>query len=223
MHGLPFKDLLAPNGLPYREAGLAQEDCHPRFVACLLRMGDLLDLDDNRFCPVMQRIAGEHRSCLSKAHEDKHAGMRHLRVDRERIEVTAECEAVDGYLETFKWFDWLKQEMQDQMSHWQDIVPSREFGLLPTLGDFVVRLSGEQQILKEGQRPQFSVDGKQAITLLQGNNLYGTKFACIRELLQNAVDATLLQLWLTHGKTENADTWKSPFSDGASYTQRWQC
>lgn len=216
MHGLPFKDLLAPNGLPYREAGLAQEDCHPRFVACLLRMGDLLDLDDNRFCPVMQRIAGENRSPISKAHEDKHAGMRHLRVDRERIEITAECETVDGYLETFKWFDWLKQEMQDQMAHWQDIVPSREFGLLPTLGDIEVRLSGEQQILKEGQRPQFSVDGKQAINLLQGNNLYSTKFACVRELLQNAVDATLLKLWLTNEKEQTPDTWKTPFSAGAT-------
>jgi hypothetical protein len=215
LHGLPFQDILAPNGLPFREAGLAQEDCHPRFVACLLRMGDLLDLDDNRFCPVMQSIAGDHRSCLSRAHEDKHAGMRHLRIDRDRIEVTAECTTVEGYLEAFKWFDWLKQEMQDQMSHWRDIAPSRKLGLLPTLGDFEVRLSGEQQILKEGQRPQFSIDGEQAIKLLQGNNLYDSKFACIRELLQNAVDATLLRLWLTHEKTENVETWTSPFSDRA--------
>jgi hypothetical protein len=215
LHGLPFQDILAPNGLPFREAGLAQEDCHPRFVACLLRMGDLLDLDDNRFCPVMQGIAGSQRSCLSKAHEDKHAGMRHLRIDRDRIEVTAECATVEGYLEAFKWFDWLKQEMQNQMSHWRDIAPNRKLGLLPTLGDFEVRLSGEQQILKEGHRPQFSIDGAQAIKLLQGNNLYDSKFACIRELLQNAVDATLLRLWLTHEKTESPETWKTPFSERA--------
>lgn len=215
MHGLPFHDLLASNGLPYREAGLAQEDCHPRFVACLLRMGDLLDLDDNRFCPVMQRIAGENRPLLSKAHEDKHAGIYHLRVDPERIEITAECKTVDGYLETFKWFDWLKQEIQNQMAHWQDIVPSREFGLLPTLGNIAVRLSGEQLLLKEGERPQFTVDGKQAIELLQGNNLYSSKFAYIRELLQNAVDATLLRLWLTHEKTESSDTWSNPFTKRA--------
>lgn len=208
MHGLPFKDLLAPNGLPYREAGLAQEDCHPRFVACLLRMGDLLDLDDNRFCPVMKHIAGENRPSLSKAHEDKHAGIYHLRVDRKRIEITSECKTVDGYLEAFKWFDWLKQEMQDQMSHWQDIVPSREFGLLPTLGNIEVRLSGKQQLLNEGQRPQFSLDNKQATKLLS-ESLYSSKYHCIRELLQNAVDATLLKLWLVNEKAP-ADTWKSP-------------
>lgn len=210
MHGAPFKELIAEGGLPFREAGLAQDDCHPRFVACLLRMGDLLDLDDNRFCPVMQRIAGDGRSKVSKAHEDKHAGMRHLRIDQERIEVTAECETIDGYLEAFRWFDWLKQEVQDQMAHWRDIVPNRDLGLLPMLGPVSVRLGGNLQILKDGERPAFSIDANKAIELLQGNNLYESKFACVRELLQNAVDATLLRIWLTNKTKYDTGFWTSP-------------
>lgn len=208
IHGAPFGDLLAENGLPFREAGLAQEDCHPRFVACLLRMGDLLDLDDNRFCPVMQRIAGDDRSSVSKAHEDKHAGMRHLRIDQERIEVIAVCETIDGYLEAFRWFDWLKREVQDQMANWRDIVPNRELGLLPMLGPISVRLRGNLQILKAGERPAFSIDAGKAIELLQGNNLYESRSACIRELLQNAVDASLLRIWLTN--RNNTDAWTTP-------------
>ncbi len=215
MHGASFSDLLKEGGLPFREAGLAQEDCHPRFVACLLRMGDLLDLDNNRFCPVMQRIAGDGRSQLSKAHEDKHSSIRHLRIDREYIEIDAECESIDGYVEAFKWFDWLKQEMQDQMSNWQRIVPSRELGLLPTLGDITVRLRGELQILSEGDRPQFTIDADRAKDLLQGSNLYNDKYACIRELLQNAVDATLLRLWVSNSFEREAGEWQTPFSEVA--------
>ena len=210
MHGAPFNEIVFEGGLPFREAGLAQDDCHPRFVACLLRMGDLLDLDDNRFCPVMQRIAGEGRSKISKAHEDKHAGMRHLRIDKERIEVTAECETIDGYLEAFRWFGWLKQEVQDQMAHWRDIVPNRELGLLPMLGPVSVRLGGNLQIIKAGERPAFSVDAQKAIELLQGNNLYESHFACVRELLQNAVDATLLRIWLVNRKKYDPEYWSSP-------------
>lgn len=215
MHGVPFSEILASNGLPFKEAGLAQEDCHPRFIACLLRMGDLLDLDDNRFCPVMQRIAGETRPQISKAHEDKHASIRHLRIDQERIEVDAECETIEGYVETFKWFDWLKQEIQDQMTHWQEIVPNRTLGLLPMLGPMTVRLSGEQQILREGQRPQFSIDNEKAIALLQGHNLYSTKYACVRELLQNAIDASLIRLWLTENKNIDSAEWDNPFTSAA--------
>nr|WP_281459392.1 ATP-binding protein [Pseudomonas sp. P13] len=227
MHGAPFAEIISAGGLPFREAGLAQEDCHPRFIACLLRMGDLLDLDDNRFCPVMQRIAGDERSRLSKAHEDKHTGMRHLRIDQERIEVSAECETIDGYLEAFRWFDWLKQEVQDQMSHWRDIVPSRELGLLPMLGPVSVRLGGNLQILRDGERPAFTVDAKKAIELLQGNNLYESRFACIREILQNAVDATLLRTWLIHRKKYDEKFWATPdtedlntlFENAAIYTE----
>jgi hypothetical protein len=209
MHGSAFKNLLAPHGLPFRESGLGKDDCHPRFVACLLRMGDLLDLDDNRFCPVMQGIAGEHRSPLSKAHEDKHAGIRHLRIDPERIELSAECETIDGYLEAFKWFDWLQQEVSDQRNNWRDIVPNRKLGLLPMVGPVSVKLSGGLQILKDGERPSFTLDAEKAIELLQGRNLYESKFSCIREILQNAVDATLLKIWLVNGKAP-LSAWEAP-------------
>lgn len=214
MHGTPFKDLISPTtGLPFREKGMAQEDCHPRFVACLLRLGDLLDIDDNRFCPVMQKIAGDNRPALSKAHEDKHASIRHFELNPERIEITAECETIDGYLEAFKWFDWLKQEMQNQMSRWQDIVPTRDFGPLPTLGNIEISLSGNLQLINEGQRPQFGLDDKQATKLLS-ENLYSGAYPCIRELLQNAVDATLLKLWLVNQQAHPAESeiWKNPFT-----------
>lgn len=198
MHGSPFDEMMQ---LPYKEAGMAQEDCHPRFVACMLRLGDLLDLDGNRFCPVMQQIAGDKRPRLSCAHEDKHAGIRHFRLDRERIEVSAECATIEGYVETCKWFDWLKQEVQNQMARWSDIAPSRELGLLPTLGELKVDLEGHLLTLRPGEQPAFSIDGEQALRLLQGQNLYDSELACIRELLQNAIDATLLRLWLTEDRS----------------------
>lgn len=208
MHGSDFDTMM--ERLPFREAGMAQEDCHPRFVACLLRLGDLLDLDDNRFCPVMQNIAGDNRPALSKAHEAKHQSIRHLRMDRDRIEVSAECEDIDSYLETWKWFDWLKQEMQQQMSRWSDIVPRRELGLLPTLGELTVSLNG-QRVLRDGERPQFSIEGKNAVKLLQGSNLYSDRFACINELVQNAIDSTLIRIWLTDGQ-HSPEEWGNPLN-----------
>lgn len=210
LHGASFKDVMEQ--LSFCEAGMGNEDCHPRFVACLLRLGDLLDLDDNRFCPVMQRVAGVLPPS-SQAHVHKHASIRHFRLDRDRIEVSAVCDSTDGYVETDQWFRWLEQEVQQQMSRWNDIVPEREFGLLPTLGELKVDLNGPNIVLAQGQRPQFGVDPLKALELLQGAGLYSNKFDSIRELLQNAIDATLIYVWHRHGGESKRSEWDSPDSE----------
>ena len=211
LHGRSFEDVLSQ--LPFKEVGMANDDCHPRFVACLLRLGDLLDIDDNRFCPVMQCIAGEGRPALSKAHEDKHTSIRHFRLDPERIEITAVCDSVDGYVEQWRWLDGLRTEVQKQMSHWQDIAPQRSLGLLPTIGELMVDIAGRKLITKPGARTEFQLNAERALKLLQGENLY-KRTDTIRELLQNAVDATLLRLWQTEkSKFVNQEIQPGDFSN----------
>jgi len=197
LHGRSFDEVLSQ--LPFKEAGMANDDCHPRFIACLLRLGDLLDIDDNRFCPVMQQIAGDGRPALSKAHEDKHTSIRHFRLDPERIEITAVCDTVDGYVEQWRWLDGLRTEVRKQMSCWQDIAPERSLGLLPTIGEIKVEMAGRKLITQPGARTEFRLNSERALKLLQGENLY-KRTDTIRELLQNAVDATLLRLYQTKKK-----------------------
>lgn len=194
LHGSSFEAVLSQ--LPFAESGMASEKCHPRFVACLLRLGDLFDLDDNRFCPAMLRIAGDAPPS-SQAHIQKHAAIRHMRLDPETIELSAQCDGYAAYEATDEWFSWIRDEVRDQMSNWKDIVPQREFGLLPTLGKMEVSLAHGDEILNPGERPRFGVDSEKVIELLQGAGLYENPGQCIRELLQNAVDATLLKAWLT--------------------------
>jgi hypothetical protein len=206
MHGATFEEVL--HQLPYKAVGMSNDDCHPRFVACLLRLGDLLDMDDNRFCPVMQRIAGENRPASSKAHEDKHRSIRDFRLDPDRIDISAVCDSIDGYVEQWRWLDYLRSEMQCQMAKWRDIAPSPTLGLLPTLGEIRVDIAGRQLIAKSGKRPEFGLNTDRAMKLLRGENIYQRDDA-IRELLQNAVDATLLRAWLT-SKSENMSIESGP-------------
>jgi hypothetical protein len=210
-HGSDCKSIM--DSLPFCQAGMDTDNCHPRFVACMLRLGDLLDLEDNRFCPVMLRIAGSIPSS-SKAHIEKHASIRHFRLDPDRVEISAECETYDSYETTDQWFRLIEDEFRYQMAHWSDIVPKREFGLLPTLGRLDVNLA-TQEILDPGQRPHFDVDPQKAIELLQGAGIYSDGLQCLRELLQNAVDATLMRVWLTHVKnpylSEMID-WQDPLT-----------
>lgn len=196
-HGLGFDDYVMKT-LPFRQTGMGTENCHPRFVACLLRLGDLFDIDDNRFCPVMARQVGNMPS-FSETHKHKHQAIREFQLDNETVSITAICSTEMAYIECRNWFDWIREEIQNQMSQWKNIVPSRDFGLLPTINKLDVEMT-DKKILLNNKPMKFSLDERSAIELLQGNNLYKDDMSIYRELIQNAIDATMIRVWLEHGQ-----------------------
>ncbi|WP_180126275.1 MULTISPECIES: ATP-binding protein [unclassified Acinetobacter] len=199
-HGDSFDDVMK---LPHAEAGMASEDCHPRYVACLIRMGDLLDVDDNRFCPVMMNMCGSHMPHLSHIHNEKHLSIRHLRLDSERIEVDSVCPNPDAYEVTHDWFSWLQQEYHNQTQRWNEIVPNKELGRLPTLTTPKVDIEEPYLILEKGKKPNFKINQDAVLGILRSTGLYTSKVDSIREILQNAVDATLQRIWLEDSKIIN--------------------
>lgn len=189
-HGYSFEDVML---LPKKEVGLGNDEAHPRYIACLLRLGDLLDLDDNRFCPVMLNTAG-NVPLSTHAHIEKHLSIEHFRMDQNRIEVVAVCESYDGYAATSSWFEYLEDEIKQQMMNWDNIVPDKKMGLLPTIGKLDIQLKG-YELLNRDRTPRFEVDADKMFNLIQGSGLYKNSGQCIREILQNAADTTLLKLW----------------------------
>ncbi|MGK8251362.1 HD domain-containing protein [Moraxella lacunata] len=198
-HGTSFEQVMSE--LPYRQTGMGTENCHPRFVACLLRLGDLFDIDDNRFCPVMRKQPVAIPT-LSETHYHKHLAIREFQLDNQTVSITAECPDEYSFIETQNWFGWIKEEMQNQMSQWKNIVPHRKFGLLPTIQKLDVRMQSSK-VLLSGKPMKFQLDEKNVTELLQGSNLYSGESNIYRELIQNAIDATYLRIWIEHGVRKN--------------------
>ncbi|MDC7718634.1 ATP-binding protein [Vogesella sp. DC21W] len=196
-HGQSFEKVME---LPFSEAGMATEDCHPRYVAFLLRMGDLLDVDDNRFCPVMMRMSGASLPEHSHAHFDKHQGIRHFRLDSERIEIEVVCPSPDSYEVAHDWFKWLEREYQNQSQHWPSIVPNKKLGRLPTLSPPRVYLNKPYLVINQGKKPNFDLNADAILKLLRGTGLYSSKIESVREILQNAVDSTIISIWEKHSE-----------------------
>jgi len=199
-HTKNFEDVMK---LPFSEVGIDIENSHPRFISCLLRIGDLLDLDNNRFSDVMLRT-------LSKIpidtlnHKAKHLSIESFRVDNEIIDVRAKCFDYDTANVTQHWFNYLNSEISQQMINWNNIVPFKEFGYLPTIGSLKVELS-DYDYIDGKKKPKFSVDTDKAMELLRGAGIYEGAYQCIREVLQNAVDATLLRIWLEYKDEKDFD------------------
>jgi hypothetical protein len=70
----------------YNDGMDAEDYAHPRYIAALLRIGDLLDIDDGRFCPTLLANIG-NVPVSSKNHQEKHASIKHLLINSEVIEI----------------------------------------------------------------------------------------------------------------------------------------
>lgn len=174
-------------------SGCGIEDCHPRFIAAMLRLGDLLDVDSNRVSEVLLSTLGSIPSD-SKFYNKTNRAITHIRIDHSIIEITAECDDYHVADLINRWFQWLNDELVFYMKRWHKIIPSADFGYLPTVGDLKVNLTNYDSF--DGKkRPGFEIDTSKAIELLQGSGLYTDSCECIRELLQNAADATYLRVY----------------------------
>lgn len=173
---------------------------HPRFVACLLRLGDILDIDNNRFSDVFMKTISEMPE-LSQLHKDKHLSITHLRIDSKYIEVNAKCKSPRVAKVTKDWFSWIKEEVNNQTLRWNTIVPDDISCYLPTISHLDIEIEGYDN-LSTIEMPRFTIDVNKALELLQGKNFYKDPFDSIRELLQNAVDSTLLKLYELYKDSE---------------------
>lgn len=180
--------------LPHLEKGISVADCHPRYIAFLLRLGDLLDMDNNRFSDVILNTLPSI-PIDSLQHKAKHFSVTHLEINSQRVCATATCDDVEVADLTQKWFSMLNEELTRQMMKWSDIVPEASYGFLPTIGELKVNLS-EYDTIDGKFKNKFEIEPTKALEIIQGAGLYSSRFQSIREILQNAVDATLLRVFV---------------------------
>lgn len=216
-HGQPIDHILK---LSYRADGMAGDKYHPRFIASMLRLGDSLDLDNGRFPMWFVREAALNRNIiprLSLLHFRKHEAISHLLITPEAIEITAHCvsEQIEGSEENrhkrevqeelarqesyevaelvYEWTDGLAEECKNIVMNWSHIAQP-DFGNPPAHPHVIIYVDGKEYTA-ENQRLQMRMPHERVMKLLEGTNLYEDSYVGIRELLQNAIDASLLQLW----------------------------
>lgn len=192
-HTANFDSLM---NLPQVEVGIGLDEAHPRFVASLLRLGDVLDIDNPRFSETLLKTIKE-MPFDSQLHKGKHLSITHLRIDTKKIEIIAECSNPKIAQVTQEWFNNINNEFMNQSLKWNDIVPSNLHCCLPNINYLKTNIEGYISINKNFKEC-FTIDTPKALELLQGKNFYASKFDSIRELLQNAVDSSLIKFFVDY-------------------------
>lgn len=215
LHTQPFEKIME---LPQEDNGYVGDYIHPRFVAVLLQLGDILDMDNDRFHPLTKECMGVLPE-LSERHFEKHQSIRQLYIRSDIISIAADCQSQDALRLVRKECDTLKGILREAGYNWMLICPRNFSGALPTINSVKLSLKGVQ-IPEELVTTQFHISQKKAFAILEGSNVYEDRFVFLREFLQNAIDASKMQYWQdcirTKGYYKPAETLKSMGPDELS-------
>lgn len=214
-HGISFKemlDLLEPTD------SLLGYVFHPRFIAALLCIGDLCDLDNGRFNTMAIEVFGG----LTKnnlVHYYKHESVTSFVIQKDMISVNfniqnrrikkeikskfifAEltdndlqdfCDSI--LLETQNWISWMIDIVENIKLHWNEFCILDIEALTPSL-NYKILVDGNETISSK-KNMRFSFSNQKAYELIEGHNLYNNSFVFVRELLQNSIDALKKQFWV---------------------------
>lgn len=179
--------------LDYQTDGVGADYAHPRFVAVLLRLGDLLDADNGRFSSAATLTFGTLPDS-SLPHRDKHESTVHLLVTPTDIEFRSDCPNQDAYLETRNFISWLEAEIDFLKKYWDIIAPKNLGGYVPRFNKKELLINGIPDI-KGVAGLKFKISQEKAFQIVEGSGIYGDPFICFREIIQNALDASKIQLW----------------------------
>lgn len=201
--------------LPQEDNGYASDYLHPRFVAVLLQLGDILDMDNDRFHPLTRECIGVLPE-LSKRHYEKHQAIRRLYIRPDTISIEADCKSQEALRLVRKECDMLRGILTEAGYYWSHICPENFKGSLPTIEYVKLYLDGVQ-IPEELVTTQFKISQKKAFSILEGSNVYKDQFVFLREFLQNAIDASKIQYWnecvRTRGYYRNRDDMRNMSPD----------
>lgn len=172
-------------------------DVDVRFCAILLRLGDLLDLSTDRACLLLLNAASP-LPAGTLAHWTKYRRIEHRATSRDSIQLRARCVNQDEHRLLQDWCEWIVDEVRGARSLLAASVRHREWHLPeasmegPAATISIAAAEGARYVPSQWR---FDLDRDEIFQRLIVD-AYDSPLACIRELLQNAFDATRCKLYL---------------------------
>lgn len=204
--------------LPNKNDGIHTDSIHPRFIAALLRLGDLLDMDSNRFNAYQIDSVG-NMPASSIVHELKHVAITEFLVSPREIRIKAnfgdkemrqillnhyfskkttgnneEEEArklINSAAKSLRsWIDWIQSDLKDFATEWNFIIPSNMTGSLAALRQHDIFVGNQDFPVDEDDlNLRYAISSMRASQLMVGADLYESPWSFVREITQNAIDA----------------------------------
>lgn len=186
-HCLPVSVLNPVNGFNYDEQ-IARYHINMPYLAVVLRLADILDFDPDRTPDVLLR-AIHFSSNVSLNEWEKHRGVDGWTVNKDVIRYTAKYSHPAYQAAALKFMDWIDEELGNchtlcrsspaDFQHYQLELP-------PLVDRSRIGPRDNAYIYHD---LEISLSRDEIVKLLMADKLYNHPYICIRELLQNSLDA----------------------------------
>ena len=212
-HGLSDREVSDQSRFP-EERDVFDGKVNVRFLARLLRIGDLLDVSTRRADPMTARAIGPLPGD-AVPHWQQYASKRHENITPTKLEFTFECKDQDAHRVLRDWFAWLEVEVRtaglEQLhsprhDNWKaplcTVNSQASVEALNKNHNATVVLRPEKGAHYVFHDWKLQLDLAAVLQLLI-RDVYNNPTVFLRELIQNALDATRCQMYadfaLAHG------------------------
>jgi molecular chaperone HtpG len=208
-HGLPQSELQDRDRYPDR-TDIQEQQVNLRFLAILLRLGDLLDLSTDRACSLLLNAACP-LPAESLAHWSQYKRIVRRLTSPDRIEIVAQCETQEEHRALKDWCEWIVQEIRnaavtmarsERHRDWQPPIATID------CSEATIRIEPAPNASYIPSNWRFELDEDMVFRRLI-HDLYVEPKSFVRELIQNALDATRCQMYLDL-RDESEETPDSP-------------
>lgn len=181
-------------------------------LAILLRVGDLMDLEEGRICEFNMHLnSNYYNDSESMLHNSRHSDVKTYNYSSDQIYIAVLTDDRQKYKIWMDWINYLDREVMYANTHYLTGKTS-DFFRNYELPEVVKSVEPSDSAKFEVEEIRFQVDETGALWDILTKSIYTNEFDYVREVIQNAIDATLLKIYLDD---EEDIKYKSPRS--------WKC
>ena len=164
-------------------------------LAILLRIGDLMDLEESRVCEFNMHINSAYYSdAKSILHNRHHLDEISYTYDSKKIMIKVRTDSREKYKIWDQWLSYLDDEVMYANTHYLTSDNS-DFFMHYKLPEVIKEVKPSENADFSVEEIRFQVDENGTLWDILTKSIYTNEFDYIRELIQNAIDATLLKMY----------------------------
>lgn len=185
-HGLSVSELDDAN-YP-TNALIGRERVNVKYLALLLRLGDILDFDKSR-TPLFLLEHRKVRNPKSISEWEKHLSINGLSITNSQIEFQAECHSAEIHRCVLDFLLYIEYERKETMECIRKMNTPNHY--LELNDNIIYKVDSDGSYIYEDL--DISFDYKKVLSILMGTELYSSAEIFLRELLQNSYDACFVR------------------------------